>query len=380
MLEWSLTDDLCRTIAVFDQRPPGSNITLPIFQPKRASLTVSIEDDQVHKVAPLRTNLYAEYYGIPVFHGPVLDPVFHGAEGTIEIPAVDGSEWLARWPFPNQLDSAGTYAGIALAALAARAVTTNPIFGIRRERILAGAISYFGSYSHVWDAGSNAWQVLTDLSQLLDGIEFDLQPLAPDVLYPNGSGIPVAAYAQLNIAQRIGQDLQDYLKFEYGGGEDNCANMSFSPLGSSVKNNITVTGAADENGVQPFGASWKQTSIDLNDSWGSYESSDLQSSAACVARARLIASGYGDSPNSFSITPAMEGQMNKETERPYGVPPQFLRDYGIGDTIQAIGTFGSKQYTGIGRVTQGVLTEDDSHGNCKVTLSIIPRVVADGVA
>lgn len=390
MLRWSLTDLHCEEVGVFDQRLPGSNVVRPLCAKRTARLVVSLEEDLAHKISPLKTGLYVEYMGKEIFHGPCLDPVLDGAQGTCEIPAVDASEWAARGFHHSDFDRTEEQSNIGWDSIAQRLVDWDPNSQVLLARIVKGTLVPSGVQRlYHADAGVPTFRPLDDIYQFFDGVEWELEPLRPGDYYDRGDSTLVgppggtrtdrcAAWARLNVQTRFGQDRDSEVRFEYGYGLDNAANYTRNPLGSGVKNYENTRGQA-EGSVQPSGFSNHPDSIRERGTWEGWDSTSFTDDNTVLAFARQQVAAYNKPVNRFKVVPAMEW-MEREGQKPYGYPPLYGEEYEVGDTITAAGQLGSKKYEDVGRITQATLTEVDSSGNVKVDLECVPRVVASGVA
>lgn len=420
MFYWALTDLYCNTIGVFDQRLPGSQVVWPHCSQRRATLQLSLEEDLIAAIHPLRTALYCEYKGEPIFHGPILNPAFKGAEGRLEIQAVDAAEWLIRgyhWSAASRLNT--IQEDIVWASVNARNYDLDSSMGVYLGRVVKGVFTSSGIRRDViTDAGVNCWQPILDMNNLLDGTEFELEPLRPDQWYDrnDGSGRKCAAWARINAGQVITGTGQTSLsgggqgatgrtilsgatypgaatmlrgdeiyvppgtpEFEFGFGQDNASDMQYLPNGGAVKNKVNARGQApDGGGAQPTGQAYHVDSRSKNGMWEGWESTSYTTNAIVTAHAQQQAAAYGNPLEEFVIVPAMEWMENKKGE-PYGHPPEFGVAYSVGDIVSGEGQFGAIRQKVLGRVTQATLTEVDTQGNVKVDLACIPRVIAGGI-
>lgn len=394
MLRWSLTDLHCEEVGVFDQRLPGSNVVRPLSSRRTARLVVSLEEELAHQVEPLKTGLYVEYMGKEYFHGPCLDPVLDGEQGTCEIAAVDASEWAARGFHHSDFDRSQEQVQTAWDSIAQRMVDWDPNQQVLLARIIKGNLVPTGMsrVTHS-DTGVATFKTLEDLYQFFDGVEWELEPLRPGDYYDRGDAVQLvwspdgppagyrtdrcAAWARLNVQQRFGSDKSDDVRFEYKFGLENAQNLTLNPLGSTVRNYENARGQADGS-VQPTGFSRNLDSVRDRGSWEGWDSTSYTDDQTVLAFARQQVAGYAKPVEKFKVVPAMEW-MEREGEKPYGFPPTFGEEYDVGDTISAAAQLGAVKYEVEGRVTQATLTEVDSHANVRVDIECVPRVVASGV-
>jgi hypothetical protein len=384
---------------------------------------VSLEDPLVPQVEALRTGLYVEYNGMPLFHGPCLDPSMKGSEGVMEIPAVDAGEWLERAQALDKKEYSGPQEYLPILAI--------------RDRLRSEDFSALGAWlcrivddpdtdntvnrAYTLEEGNSFWALISDLKGLSGGLEFSLDPLPPDQTYLLVSGGPPVldcfAWARLRAGQVITATGETTLpigvpepsrreillpsgivplniyptadiirgddtpvpfgipEFEFGFGQSNTQDMSFTPGGSQVKNIFTAKGQPPEAGDPFTSTQVDNASVAEYGSWSGYESTNFTNPDAVAAVAQQQVAAYKQPPNNFSIVPAMEWMVERDGQK-FGTPPMFMKEYGPGNMVSAEGQFGRIRQRVIGRVTQATVTEVDAHGNVKVDLTCVPRVLA----
>jgi hypothetical protein len=210
--------------------------------------------------------------------------------------------------------------------------------------------------------GQNIWDALQEFPGLIDGVDFELEPLDRE------DGI----YAQLNtFYPRQGSDRSDSVVMEFGCGRHNASAYTFDPSGEQLVNRYIIAGQTPD--ASPTTPAWISEQIESQKLYGPLEgfevdtdiidNATLQAHADAVVRTRAFPIDF------FSIAPAVEG----DTEQ-YGTPPQFGpdADYWLGDTIGTIIKDGALEVGLRGRVSGAVITEADQAGNVAVEISCTP--------
>lgn len=378
-LRWGLCDSLGRLIAPIDQ-PAQDNLQLTVNDIRNGSVTVSIEDPVVPLVESMATRLKAWLNGHIVLNAPIFlpDHAFSAASesGTLTISATDNLRLATGFliGFAEQLsvDQSEILARIVEAVDATPAEKSNGVLG---HGIIRGVLASSVLRDRTYYDLTNAWQAMVDMSQVIDGPDFDLQPLDRE------DGI----FAQLDTHYpKLGSDLSGAVLLEYGVGAENATGFGWQPSGEQLCNRFIMAGATPEESLTT--PAYIAENVDSQRLFGIYAATEVDTEISEMATLKERADGVVGTRafplDFFSVQPALMEDGKVEVE--YGVPPRFGpptdpdADFWLGDTIGALAQEGALSKALTGRVVAAVLSTADKAGNVAVNVTLSPPDKAAG--
>jgi hypothetical protein len=222
----------------------------------------------------------------------------------------------------------------------------------------------------------NVWEALLNLSQVIDGPDFELEPL------DRTDGV----FAQLNtFPQHQGTDRSEDVKFEFGVGATNADAFGWQPSGEQLVNRYIMAGATPEG--SPTTPAWISESLD-SQRLGIYEATEVDTEITDIATLKERADGVITTRafplDFFTLQPALQQAGQEEVEA--GVSPRFGpptdpdADFWLGDTIGVVAREGLMSVELTGRATGATLTTADGAGNVAVAVSFTSPDQAAGVS
>ena len=364
-LRWALCDIKGNRLAQFFDRKQGT-VTIPLNGARTASVNLSIHDEAVPQIVTLATTLKVYLATKLIFFGPIVSPRFMGREQRVEISAVDPFFRLVKRFLAAQFVQSAIDQGQIMMNLITQVLPTAPelALGIPSHGIQQGTIVATKVRDKTYESGQQIASAITDLAELLDGPDFELIP------QDRTDGI----LANFNVYSRQGSDLSASVVFEYFFGRHNCTDFVYDPAGDQVQNRNTQVG---QNGGAP--PTYTANHVEAQQQLGIYEgyqgSSEVSEPAILTARAQQLVAAYREPPDYFTVVPAIEG-----VDESFGVPPQALSDYAVGDTVGAVARVGGLKLNLTGRVTQLQLAETDDAANVRTTVTCVPTVITSGLS
>lgn len=400
MIRWTLETLDGHPLGAIGPERSGGLVRRAINDGRTASLDVSVFDDVVPKLLPLRVKLTARYFDAIVFGGVLQIPDHKAAEGKVATNWQDPSRRLDAAPL---IDPRVTYSSLDQVVEATRAARYGfplaPDHGIKAQPGAAAARqpAYTGMATAVkgslapgrgpfprleLSAGVSGWGVFQQASESMFGPEFVLRPI---------EHVPGTwDYTTLDIAPRIGRELQDSpdVVFEFGFGRNNCVDAGYAPGGDRVVNayfaEVGTEGEGDEAVPLLEGFYSPDEILELG-FYAGYEGAGGCTGASGSAIAQVAA--YRSPPEFFTVQPAIErrdGSYGGYTPDGtwvggLGAPPRYGVHYEVGDTIAVVVHHGTFRRRLEGRITNAELKEVDDQGNVQVTLECAPRVSIAGI-
>lgn len=375
-------------------------VTIALNGARTAEVKLSIYDEACAEVIPGERLLKCWWEELgdapPVFTGPLLIPDWSMGSGMVSLSAIDASWRLDHAPLllnpvkrartywqGKNLVTADEYAAPSYESLddlieAARPAAYGfedpliPDHGVRGYAYEEGEAKRKPMPVLEITRGESVWSLMGRCSQSVFGPDFMLWPIAQT---PG-----LWDYCELGIYQRLGVERQDeeHLAFHAGWGSNNLVDAGYRPAGDQLVNAYFSAYTLGENSdTEKVVNYYDPPSLSTYGLVARYESSGCQGSAG---KGIAMVAAYRAPPRFFTIKPAIEGfqYAGREDER-FGVPPTFLVDYGLGDTIRASVRKGHFREEVVGRVTEGSLTEVDREGNVQTEVTLVPRVGIDGI-
>ncbi len=399
-LSWGLYDLAGGLLGPVTNRLPGSRVEPALNGRYSAQLNLSLEDEMADLVEPLAVVVMTWLDGAPVFAGVVGEPTFDFGAGTCQVPAFGPSLRLERAFVGQRSDGAGLVGAAAglpyrleqvaegeimwrlvqhASPTAAEQAAGVPDHGIARGNIHGGNLR-----DREYDPGKQLWEAITELSEVIDGCDFDLRP----VYDPARSGV----LAELDTFDRMGADLTDRVRLEFGVGDNTAANLILKPSGDVV-NRMTGVGEAppyDGEGDAPEPPRYtadqpaSQVAYGLHGDYRGLTGIDnLQRVAEHVGE---VVATQAFPVDHFDVVPALQdgsaylvgddGQVRRVAG--LGRPPRFGPggEWWLGDSFRAIGRRGRRTADLSGRVVGATIEEVDKAGNIQVTVHSVPRVIS----
>lgn len=389
LLTWKLCDLRGRLLSRIDNRL-SDNATIDLDGQRQASVTISTDEKAASYVQPLARVLKCSYGGTPVFAGQVGTPKWDGQAGTVEIPATCPSLRLQNAPllppapvgspYVLQLPNTDESEMIWQLILAARPTSAQLAAGVPDIGLIRGNIAQTRWRDRFYEPGQDVWEAIIALTQVLGGVDFELQPL------DRTDGV----LAQLNTFPRQGSDKSAQVRFEFNWGRDNCQNVIYTP-NAGVINESVWQGQAEEGARPPF---YLSRQADSAGAYGVFRqftgASDISAVGTLQEHAQAEASILAFPTDDFEIVPAVEGvaadpqtgarsAVNPATGRAYGIPPLCHPNgaYWLGDTVGGIAQLDSRGLIKAilkGRVTRIELSSQGQAGEARVKLTCAPQL------
>jgi len=399
-LAWGLYDLAGGFLGPVTNRLPGSRVEPALNGRYGAQLNLSLEDEMADLVEPLAVVVRAWLDGSPVFGGVVGEPTFDFDAGTCQVPAFGPSLPLERAFVGQRSDGAGLVGAVAglpyrLEQVAegeimwrlvqhASPTTAEKAAGVPDHGIARGSIHGGNLRDREYDPGKQVWQAITELSEVIEGCDFDLRP----VYDPARPGV----LAELDTFDRMGADLTGQVRLEFGVGDNTAANLVLKPSGDIV-NRVTEVGEAppyDGSGpapVPPRATSDQPASQVAYGLHADYRGSIGVSDVLAIAEhsSEIIAT-QAFPIDHFDVVPALQdgtafllgddGKVRRVAG--LGRPPRFGPggEWWLGDSFRAVGRRGERTADLSGRVAGATIEEVDKAGNLQVTVHSVPRVIS----
>jgi hypothetical protein len=266
---------------------------------------------------------------------------------------------------------------MALITEAADATAAEKADGVLGHGIIRGALAASVLRDRTYYDLTNIWEALLNMSQVIDGPDFELEPLDRTD----------SIFAQLNTYYpKRGSERSDTVRFEYGVGAHNATGFGWQPSGEQLCNRFIMAGATPEE--SPTTPAWISENLDSQRLYGIYEATEVDTEITEVPTLKERADGVVATRafplDFFTVQPAIMEVGRDEVE--YGVPPRFGpptdtdADFWLGDTIATLAREGSLSKTLKGRAVAATLTTADDAGNVTVSVSFSPPDQAAGVS
>lgn len=378
-LRWALCDSEGRLLAPIEQFHEDQ-VTISLNDVRNGSVTVSIEDPVVRLVEAGNTRLKAWLNGHIVLNAPVFLPHHQGddGDGTLTISATDNLR-LATASVRGFAEQVGIDQSEIMARLveAADATPAEKAADVLGHGIIRGSLPVSLPRDRTYYDLTNVWGSIVELSQVIDGPDFELEPLDRE------DGV----FAQLNTyPQHQGTDRSDMVAFEYGVGATNVDAFTWGPSTEQLCNRFICAGETPEG--SPTTPAWMSENIDSQRMFGVYEGNEVDTEVSAVPtlkeRADNVVATRSLPINFFTLLPSISEAGRDEVE--YGVPPRagpptdFEADYWIGDTIRVIARIGEVATDLKGRVVTVGLATADAAGNVVTAIACTPLEAAAGVS
>lgn len=363
----------------------------PLNDSRMAEFTVSVFDPVSKHLRPLSRIVSITYGSRLVFKGPLLQVTTDYAAGTVRCAAHDMTLRLKHHyhrygDYPVDVGYPVDGYGMRILVESSIPVESQSDRGVPPNGILWGYDNTThqgprpvtdppGPGDGFWrtiQRGSNVWESVQNLSQVVTGPDFRFRPVDDDH-YGKNEEIPPGFCCELDTADRIGSDKFDSVIFEFGAGLDNCESMVHEPDGDAVRNwFITVIpgGEKKRGDTNAKGLVQNNASQVKNGLMQGWESSGQKGDkkTILVKKSQAWLDAYHVPPDYFRITPRVDKAQNV---------PQYGSDYIVGDTIRARADRGYRNIDVIGRIVQATIGAVDQSGNVKVELEVVPSILAD---
>jgi hypothetical protein len=380
-LRWALCDFLGRELAPIEEFLEDS-LQVAVNDIRTGTVTVSIDDPVAAIVNPLSTRLKAFLNGAIVLNGPIFLPDFEGTTesqpGTLAISATDNFQFATK-----MLVGFAEQVGVDQSELMARlieagdATAAEKAMGIPGHGIIRGELPGSVLRDRTYYDLQNIWEALLSLSQVIDGPDFELEPLDRE------DGI----FAQLNTyPEHQGTDRSADIKLEYGVGATNADSFGWQPSGEQLVNRFIMAGETPED--SPTTPAWISENLESQHLFGIYEASEVDTEISGLPTLKERADGVIATRSFpldfFSVQPAIMQEGRDKVEA--GVPPRFGppsdpdADFWIADAIGVIARDGLMAAELRGRVTGATLTTADAAGNVAIAISCTSPDRAAGVS
>ena len=391
-LSWALCDSHGAVVTELSQRTDGQ-VEVELNGARRASVEVSLEEKAAAKAKAFASRLKVWLAGEPILNGALINPQWKADGRTVELAAIDQSEQLANaftkgiakqaqvdqseilWQLIKHVNDAGAFWGAV------------PAGG---TGIIAGSLPPSYLRDRFFPDGANVWDEIVALSEITNGVDFELQPLDRT----DGT------YAQLNtFFPWQGNDRTADVVLAYNTQEANAVDFTHEPGGGELVNFAIFSGQAQEGAPAPAWIAWHTASIAANGIWQHFESlPDVKYTAQLREAAETLVATRAQPVDFFDVVPAVEAGGSalgyyrdanglwRQDGRAYSVPPRFGPpasggEYWIGDEITAIARDHGMRRQLVGRVTFARLSEvGDDAGQLAVEISCAPRIDAAGVS
>jgi hypothetical protein len=379
-LRWALCDSQGRLLAPIDQFEQDG-LQLGLNDIRTGTVTVSIEDPVVPLVTSMATRLKAWLNGSIILNAPVFLPSHDcstgGQPGTLAISATDNLRLATAFTraFAEQLGVDQSEI-MALLVEAGDATAVEKAAGVLGHGIIRGSLAASVLRDRTYYDLTNIWEALLNMSQVIDGPDFELEPLDRD------DGV----FAQLNTYYpKQGTDLSDSVALEYGVGASNASGFGWQPSGEQLCNRFICAGETPEE--SPTTPAWLSENLESQRLYGIYEGNEVDTEVSEVQTLKEKADNVVATrafPLDFvTVQPAVQEAGSAEVA--FGVPPRFGphtdpdADFWLGDTIRIIAREGELSKTLTGRAVVATLNTADAAGNVAVAVGFSPPDHAAGV-
>ncbi len=379
-LRWALADSLGRLLAPIDQYDEDS-LELAVNDIRTGTIKVSLEDPVVPLVESMSTRLKAWLNNEIVLNAPIFLPDHKAGAGsdadTLTISATDNLRLATKFTLGFPVQTAVNQSEImALLMEHADPIAAELASGIPSHGIIRGSLAASVLRDRSYYDLSNIWELLLDLTQVIDGPDFELRPLDRE----DGVFAEFTTYFP-----RQGSDLSDSVILEYGVGANNATDFGWQPSGEQLVNRYIMAGATPEGA--PTTPAWISENLDSQRLYGIYEGTEVDPEISEMATLKEHADGVVASRafplDFFTVQPAVLEQDRDEVG--VGVPPRFgppgddTADFWLGDTIGTIARKGRLDKRLAGRVIGATLSTADSAGNVAVAITFAVPAGSAGV-
>lgn len=392
MLEWALYTLGGTRLAELRDHSAG-RVRVELDGQRTAQVTIPITDQAAGMVAPLSTVLRAWWHKQPIFAGIVLLPRFDQVGRSVEIAAVDPSLRL-KASYVNQRSDGALLAyqgNVDQSEIMwrlidhARETAAERADGVPSIPIARGDTPATFARDRGYESGKNVWESVVELSQVQGGIDFELAPLPPGEVIHN-----TAALCELRTYARQGADKTATARFTAGFAWEN-ATLTWEPSGDTVVNRSTWQGQSQEGQSPP---AYTSNQVDSQRLYGIYSDyvgdPDVSTAVTLAEHAQGRVSAAAFPIDFFDLVPAVDGRgyafneagtlelipdQQFATAPAFGPGEQF--DYWVGDTISVH----ARVPPGIdgefhGRVTDAEISEVEATGDCVVSVTVGPSILA----
>lgn len=349
---------------------------------RTGTVTVSLEDEVVPLAKPAETRLKCwldDYITLnAAVHLPHHEGGVENQGGTLSISATDNTKLATAstisWPPLAGYDQSDILALlVAHANYFAQATYIGIDAGSREHGIILGDLPRSVIRDRGYFDGKNIWEALVEMSGVIDGPDFELNPLDRD----DGT------FMQFNtFYPKQGRDRTD-LTFEGGFGADNIT-WAWDPTAEELTNVVVYAGAPTDFLAAGYTVSRALAYIAFNKESvkkiGPYTQFIVDTSVSEVGTlqslAQAIVAARAWPIDSFTIAPALSEDGADEAR--LGVPPRFGptadpdADYWLGDEISAFIREDGVVKELAGRVQSAVLSTADAVGNVATEVVCVP--------
>lgn len=399
-LDFALTDLTGRRLAWLRKRKGDRNVIVPLVGIRSCQVGMSMEDPAVDDVLPLARRVKAYLDGHIIFNGTLMAPKYDFGNDVVQLAALDPGQQLVRsnvqMPAGAKPNVEGVITGFRRVATdqsiimrdlvahppSARSAPWAP--GVPEHGIIAGSLPATFTRDRSYEPGKEIWEALKQLSQVISGPDFELQPL------DRTDGV----IAQLNTFHpQQGEDRSATVRLQYRLGRNNASECTYEPDGHSVVNHATIIGQVLSSQTPPVYTAQLLSSRDTIGTWEYYGGRDDISRLSTVQEhARAIVAAQAFPPDVVTITPAIAGPFEGFAYRGakriggLGIPPLFgprsntNAKYWVGDSIGVQAKRGRVFLDEAMRVIEAKVAEADDAGNVQVTVMAAPHQEATGVS
>lgn len=398
-LDFELTDREQNVLTRLDNRRPGGRVELGLNAGRRGFCPLSLEDPAYAHADAVETLLRVTGYfedgsSRPLFIGRVLIPEQGDGEQGEQLGLNAADPWVQLEEALIRKVSGSTWEAVTFSAVEQEQIMWALIAAAETHGIVEGDLSASGiNRDRTYVPGKELAAAILEMSQVIGGPDFELEPLP-------GEGTDTMARFN-TFHPRQGSDLSDEVVFVLGAPPYTQTDFQLAPGGDGICNRVLVVGAPlnDEGeGESPFAyfpsyVAEHADSIDEMDVWEKVlPLEDVTETATLKAHAEAFIAANAYPVPYFDFTAPAE---RAEGETGQGLPPEFGKDYWIGDTISVQAYLGMAALDDRdrpvdsagnlveplelkGRITDAVLTELES-GHVAVKLSCATEISAAGI-
>lgn len=384
--------DLYDNLLVTADKHQGIEVVWPQNDTRTAKVTLSVYQDACREVRPLDRLIKITYGPYLIFKGYIVNPVWNAQNRTVEVNCVD-----ATLKLKHHFHRYGDYAvdmGYPIDGRGMRILIESsvPIEG-QLDRGIPGNGIWWGvdSTTHqgarptansdsldaaLWGTavrGTNVWESITNMGQVLTAPDFDFDPIdeehPPTYKDPSTeSGYVPGFLAQLHTADKMQNDRTEKVFFQFGFGTNSAEGFTYEPDGDAVRNYAVEVNPGGERfrgdpknkGTYHSEESWAQYGI-----YGNWESAKAKyTRAGLQSRAAQWVRAYAYPPEFFTVDPRPDDPTI----------PQFIQDYRVGDRIRAGARVGFLRQSMTGRIVSATIKQRDLGGGANVSLECVPDV------
>lgn len=355
----------------------------------RARLTISIWDHACSYISPGDTMLKVQYEGILIFWGIIMIPTTRFGGEIVEVNAMCPGALAAmrnylRWgdvavDYGYTLDGKGMRVLMEACAPsveqqidqgvlpAGYILGNNDTTSAHDKEVAAGLEA--GDLRRKAKRGTNVWEAVTNMSQVVGGPDFRFRP------FDTGFA---GYYVKFDTFDSIGQDRTEEVVFQHNFGLLNAADIEHSPDFAAVRNYFVQV---NPGGPRSRGDANKGTARDLA-SWQKYgimqgwESSGQKDTKKVLkAKASAWVQNYSAPPEYFTVTPGADESIGATDaiEVPF-VLPILYRDYGLGDIITVQAKKGYREIDVQGRIVGHRVEQFGAEGDTRAVLTCVPNI------